>query len=379
VTTGAAGRVTIVGLGPGGPDLTTTATLAAIESVPVKLLRTARHPSAHLVREAASFDHLYDSLDTFEEVYSAIVEAVVTQAAEHGHVLYAVPGSPGVAERTVELLRIDTRVIVDVVPALSFLDLTWARLGVDPFADGVRIVDAHRFAVDVAGQRGPFLVAQCHSRSVLSEIKLAVDVAGAAADDAVLPTATVLHHLGLPDEQITSVPWHEIDHFSDADHLTSLWIPWLPESAGGAVTRLEEVMAQLRSRCPWDQQQTHESLAKYCIEEAAELAEAIRALTDIENDPTATDADEMDAVEHLADELGDVLFQVIFHSCLGQEDGRFTMASVTNGLIDKLVRRHPHVFGDVVATTVEEVRANWVTIKAQEQADAAAARAARRV
>jgi tetrapyrrole methylase family protein / MazG family protein len=381
--TGGPGRITVVGLGPAGPELANTATIAAIDAIAVRFLRTSQHPSASLVAgamvtEATTFDHLYETLPRFDDVYAAIVEALVVAARAEGHVLYAVPGSPSVAERTVELLLADGRVNVDVVPAMSFLDLTWTRLGVDPFAGGVRIVDAHRFALDVAGQRGPFLVAQCHSRAVLSDIKLAADVIVGDGRSVDMPIATVLHHLGLPDEVVIDVAWHEIDHFAEADHLTSLWIPWWPETAGSSITRLEQVMAQLRTTCPWDLEQTHESLAKYCIEEAHELAEAIRALSAVEENDSATDDDEQDAVDHLADELGDVLFQVIFHTCLGAEDGRFSMATVTNGLIEKLIRRHPHVFGDVVATTVEEVRANWVEIKAQERRDAEAARATRR-
>jgi tetrapyrrole methylase family protein/MazG family protein len=349
----------VVGLGPAGPDLLTAATLEAITRIPVRYLRTARHPSATVLADAESFDELYDRLDTFEEVYATVVERLVAAAARHGAVLYAVPGSPAVAERTVELLRCDERVAVEVVPALSFLDLAWARLGVDPFAAAATVVDAHRFADDVAGGRGPFLVGQCHSVRVLSDVKLAVE------PDADMPAVTLLHHLGLSDEQVVSVPWHEIDRTVRADHLTSLWIPRLPDGAGVAVARLERVMAELRERCPWDREQTHESLAKYCIEEADELAEAIRALSIAESvqDPAGEDA----AVAHLADELGDVLFQVVFHACLGAEHGRFDLASVADGLIAKLVRRHPHVFADVVVADAAEVKANWAAIKEAER------------
>ena len=148
---------------------------AAVARIPARYLRTSRHPTAGVVpgdqlrrrlRAAASLD----------DVYPAIVERLVAAPAdEHGEVLYAVPGSPLVAERTVELLRADPRVEVEIVPALSFLDLAWARLGVDPLAAGVRLVDGHRFAVEAAGQPGPLLVAQCDTRLVLSDIKLALD------------------------------------------------------------------------------------------------------------------------------------------------------------------------------------------------------------
>jgi len=108
-----------------------------------------------VVEGATSFDAIYDGAERVEDVYPAIVEALVTAAAEHGDVLYAVPGSPRVAERTVELLVADPRVDVTVSPAMSFLDLAWVRLGVDPMDAGVRVVDGRRFASDAAGERGP--------------------------------------------------------------------------------------------------------------------------------------------------------------------------------------------------------------------------------
>jgi len=94
-------------------------------------VRTARHPAASAIPDAKSFDNVYETAGSFDEVYARIVDALVEAAAEHGEVLYAVPGSPMVAERTVELLRDDERVVVELVPGMSFVDLAWDRLGVD--------------------------------------------------------------------------------------------------------------------------------------------------------------------------------------------------------------------------------------------------------
>src|SRR5262249_47563518 len=160
------GRVVVVGLGPAGPELLTAETIAVIERTPHRYLRTVRHPSAPAVPGANSFDELYDTAASFDEVYGAIVDPLVAAAAEPGVVFYAVPGSPAVGERTVDLLRADRRVAVDMVAALSYLDLAWAVLGVDPLAAGVRLVDGRRFAVEAAGEPGPLLVAQCDSRAV---------------------------------------------------------------------------------------------------------------------------------------------------------------------------------------------------------------------
>src|SRR5207253_2791183 len=132
--------------------------------------RLRRRPAAAAVGDATAFDAVYDSSASFDEVYARIVEAIVDAATNCGEVLYAVPGSPLVAERTVELLRDDPRIAVEIVPGLSFLDLAWARLGVDPVASGARVVDGRRFAVEAAGDRGPLLIAQCDTRATLSDV-----------------------------------------------------------------------------------------------------------------------------------------------------------------------------------------------------------------
>jgi tetrapyrrole methylase family protein/MazG family protein len=263
-----------------------------------------------------------------------------------------------VAERTVVLLRADPRVSVDVVPAPSFLDLAWERLGVDPVDVGVRIVDGTVFATAAAGERGPLLVAQCHSRAVLGEIKLAADDAS-GQDPA--RRAVLLHHLGLPDELVVEVPWAEIDRTLDPDHLTALWVARLAPPVAGELVALEELVRTLRAKCPWDQRQTHGSLARHLLEEAYEALDAIEAVSATEPDVAPRDLD------HLEEELGDLLFQVYFHAQLATEEGHFTLADVARTLHDKLVSRHPHVFGDAVAETPEDVAARWEVLKKAEK------------
>ena len=331
-------RVTVIGLGPAGTDLLTAGALAAIATIRPQFLRTRRHPAASALAEARSFDERYQQAGTIEEVYSGIVEDLVGAARASGHVLYAVPGSPAVAERTVELLLGDERVVTEVIPALSCLDLAWIRLGVDPLAVGVRVVDGHRFAVTAAGERGPLLVLQCDSPQVLADIKLAADP-GHEPD-----SITVLRHLGLPDEALEQLQWDELDRVQP-DHLTSLWIPTFAPAVGRELVRFAELVRTLREQCPWDAEQTHASLRRYAIEEAYEVAEAIDRL-------------DANGFEPLEEELGDLLFQVYFHSVLAAEEGQFTLADVARGIHDKLVRRHPHVFGG-------EAR-DWEALKAEE-------------
>ena len=116
--------------------------------------------------------------------------------------------------------------------------------------------------------------------------------------------------------------------------------------------------------CPWDREQTHASLAKHLIEEAWELHDAIAALD------TASEEERPRAISDLAEELGDVLLQVVLHSQIAQERGDFDLADVQDGLVRKIVRRHPHVFGEASATTTRDVQRNWEAIKASERAAA---------
>ncbi len=348
-------RIVIVGLGPGDVEFLTIGTKRAIDSIERHFVRTRRHPAAVVMAEAVSFDDVYESAAVMESVYPEIVERLIAAATESGEVLYAVPGSPIVAERTVELLLGDDRCEVEIIPALSFLDLTWARLGIDPMAVGVRIVDGHRFASDAAGERGPLLVAQCDSSEVLSDVKLALD-AGIDPCLAADATVIVLQRLGLADEVVREIPWIDIDRIS-ADHLTSLYIPELAAPVASEFMRFVELVAVLRAQCPWDQEQTHESLRRHLLEESYEVLEAIDHL----------DVEAGVGYDHLEEELGDLLFQVLFHSQLASEQGQFTIADVALNVHDKLRARHPHVFGDVEANDAEAVVRNWEQIKKEEK------------
>jgi tetrapyrrole methylase family protein/MazG family protein len=377
-------------MGPAGPELITANTLAVIARADVVFLRTSRHPSAEAFAGAGSFDLHYERAESFDQVYRAIVADIVaaTSVAAAGvagrhpgqgtRVVYAVPGSPTVAERTVALLREHLAVVggeidLEVHPAVSFLDLAFARVGVDPVTAGVKVVDGEAFAVEAAGQSGPLLVAQCWNPSVLSAIKLSVE-------PTLSDTVTVLHHLGLSDELVRELAWDDLDRSFVPDHLTSLWIPHLATPVAAELVRLDELVHTLRQRCPWDREQTHGSLARHLLEESYEVLEAIDVLAAIDaaapggatTSPRGDEGDEQDegeeqAVADLEEELGDLIFQVYFHAMLGAEAGRFTLADVARGVHDKLVSRHPHVFGDLDAATADEVATNWEALKKSEK------------
>ena len=261
------------------------------------------------------------------------------------------PGSPPVAEHTVEHLLGGPRVRTVTHAGLSFLGLTWVRLGVDPVEMGARLVDGHRFAVEAAGERGPLLVAQCDSRVVLSDIKLSVE-------DAPDEPVTVLQRLGLPDESVRQLNWWDLDREVEPDHLTSVWIPDLGTPVGAEVVRLDELVRRLRVEDPWKAAQTHDSLKRYLLEESYEVFEAID-----DHDP-----DSGHGADELCAELGDLLYQVVFHSAIAAEAGWFTLADVASGMHDKLVRRHPHVFDPGYDRTpeVHELIAAWESDKRAE-------------
>jgi tetrapyrrole methylase family protein/MazG family protein len=360
-----ASRVVVVGLGPAGLDLLLPAARSEIDRVPVRFARTERHPAITELLAAGltfeTFDAAYETAADFEELYPAIVASVIDAARDHGEVLYAVPGNPGVAERTVPLLRAaaGSELEVVVVPGLSFVDLAWTRLGRDPMA-GVHIVDAQDFVPAVAGRSGPILVGHCISPMVLSDLKLVL----LDALDAETPVV-ILQRLGLPDECITTVALSELDRSVTPDHLTSVFVDAGERSVAGDVARLLALAQRLRGPggCPWDAAQTHHSLTRYLLEEAYETVEVLELLPD---DAPAGEVD-LDAYARVEDELGDVLFQVVFHSILAAEAGAFDLGDIANGVHDKLVRRHPHVFGDAEADTPDAVLANWEQIKKAER------------
>ena len=262
-------------------------------------------------------------------------------------------------------LRDDERVRCDVLPALSFLDLAWARLGIDPVEAGVRLVDGHEFAAAAAGATGPLLIAHAHAGWVLSDIKLAVEEA--TGDEPVL----ILQRLGTPEELIVSTTWSELDRTVEPDHLTCVYVPALGAPVGAGYVRFHQLARTLREQCPWDREQTHASLVPYLVEETFELVDALEALDPA--DPATEEA--------LIEELGDLLYQIEFHATIAEQAGRFSIADVTAGIHDKLVRRHPHVFGDasratsgaseptgmVAAHDAATVIANWEQIKRAEK------------
>jgi tetrapyrrole methylase family protein/MazG family protein len=359
-TAGALGRVTVVGLGPGDDRYLTASALDAIDRAQHRYLRTAVHPSAAVVRDPITFDHHYRTAPDFDAVYRAIHADLRAAAIEYGEILYAVPGSPLVLERTVRSLRMDPDLEVVILPALSFLDLAYDRLGIDPIETGLSLIDGHRFALAAAAVSGPMLVAHTHAEWVISQIKLAVDD---PADQFGDPPVIGLQRLGTDDEMIVETTWSQMDRTIDADHLTTLYIPALRHPVAAEYQRFHQLARTLREQCPWDIEQTHQSLIPHLVEETYEVIDAIEAL----------DPDDPLSDHDLIEELGDLLYQVEFHATIAEQQGRFTIADVARGIHDKLVRRHPHVFGGDGAESPRPVldtagvEDQWESIKRTEK------------
>jgi tetrapyrrole methylase family protein / MazG family protein len=346
--------VRVVGLGPSTAEHITERTARLIHESPVVRFRTVVHPSAAHFGRVESYDALYERADSFDELYGEIADDLARLARESPdqEVLYVVPGSPVVAERTVELLRERGDVSVVTEPAVSVIDVACAALGRDPMNVGLRIADALASAQNLRGP-GPILLLQTYSPEILATVAERLPPS---------LTVTVLHHLGLEDESIVSMRADELTAFTDADHLTSLWIDEFRD-AGEAMSDLLDMMTRLRAECPWDQEQTHATLTRYLIEEAYEALDALEAFAHASEDGVPDEV----LVRHAEEELGDVLLQVVFHAELASEEGNFDFASIADAVRQKNINRHPHVFGDVTVANAEEVASRWEVLKQNEK------------
>lgn len=367
-------HITIVGLGPGALSLMSLETLDAMRAAKTVLLRTAQHPAADELAQYdirfTACDDLYETHETFEKVYAAIVARIMAAAERDVAVVYAVPGDPMAAERTVQLLLAagDARddLTVTVLPALGVLNLITQRLRLDP-GDGLLIADARDPLLRPSGEAPepedrpafhgttavnpgvPTIWLQVDTPLVASHLKIVL-LEHYPPDHPV----TVVTALGSADETITALELAELDRGTPITHLTSLYVPALPwEARRHTLPDIRAIMALLRSPrgCPWDREQNFASIRRTVIEEAYEVVEAIDR-----NEPAA-----------LADELGDLLLNVVFLAQLAAEEGVFTFDDVVQVLGEKLIRRHAHVFGDVEAASATAALRSWEAIKAGER------------
>ncbi len=367
--------ISVVGLGPGDWSQMTVGVLDRLLAADRIFLRTQVHPTVEPLRRrlraeqhVESFDAWYDRASSFDELYHGIVDSLLGEAlASARPIVYAVPGHPVMGERTVALLREkapERGVAVEVLDGLSFLEPLAAMLNFDPVSgfvqlvDGAMLVDTETAAFANAWQGAsprllrtghPVIIAQVYDRRVATAAKLwllerypdthPVSVVAAA---------------GTSLARRREVALAELDHSEAFDHLTTLVVPPLdPLLDVRGLATLPYITARLRAPegCPWDRKQTLHSLKAHLLEEAHEAVEAID-----EEDPEA-----------IAEELGDVLLLVAMLTQIAEEEGSLDLPHVIEAVTTKLIRRHPHVFGDLDLSSASAVLVNWERMKTAER------------
>ncbi|WP_019123155.1 nucleoside triphosphate pyrophosphohydrolase [Brevibacillus massiliensis] len=352
------GKIIVVGLGAGTLDQLPLGCYRLLKNGNRVYVRTREHPVVEQLEQegvaVTSFDDVYERHGTFDAVYSSIAASLLDQAKQQGELVYAVPGHPLVAEKTVQLLLKEAPqqdVSVEVKGGQSFLDPLFARLQIDPI-DGFALLDATSIRSEQVNPLLHTVIAQVYDKLTASDVKLTL--MEVFPDEYQVTVATAIGVSGL--ERIESIPLFELDR---VEHLGNLSLVYVPPTQEQAVLNrqfytLKRIVETLRSPegCPWDREQTHSSIRKNLIEETYEVLETI-------------DDDDPDA---MCEELGDLLLQIMLHAQMAAEDGFFTVEDIVAGLNEKLIRRHPHVFGEGGASNADEALANWQEIKAQEKA-----------
>ncbi|HII4438354.1 MAG: nucleoside triphosphate pyrophosphohydrolase [Clostridium perfringens] len=344
----------IMGLGPGAYEALTIGALKELKNNKNIYFRTEKHPTVDFLKDEGikfeSYDHAYEKYDSFDDVYKYIAEDLITKIKDDEDLIYAVPGHPLVAEKSVinliELCK-ENNVQYEVLPAVSFVDAMMEALQVDPI-EGVKIIDAFDMKNQILDKRVGTIITQVYNNFIASEVKLRL--LEGYEDDTEIIFVRAAGVEGL--ESIRKIPLYELDWQEDIDYLTSIYIP---KDLGNKkdFQDLLDIIETLRNPggCPWDREQTHESLKSALLEECYEVIDAI----------------ENEDEDALIEELGDVLLQVVFHASIGKEDGYFDIMDVIGGISNKMINRHPHVFGNEEANTSEQVLVNWDEIKKEEK------------
>ena len=348
-------QLTVIGLGAADFDQLQMGVYKQLKQAQNLYVRTEDHPVLRDLKAEgvafSSFDYVYEKHDAFAPVYEEIA-ALLVDRAKNEPVMYAVPGHPLVAEQTVQhLIEAEKRgeVILKIEGGQSFLDPIFGALKIDPI-EGFQLLDGTDLSMHDLNMRQHILIAQVYDAFSASEVKLTL--MEKYRDDY---PVTIVTAAGSSRERLTTVPLYELDHVAELDNLTTVYVPPVAsdEDALRDWTTFRKIIATLRgpNGCPWDQKQTHESLKKYLLEEAHEFLAAVDAQDD----------------NAMVEELGDVLLQVFLHAQIGEDSGYFNLEEVLASVSEKMIRRHPHVFGDVAVEDADEVTANWEEIKRKEK------------
>lgn len=340
------GRIEVVGLGAGDIEQLSLGVYRKLTNNNRKMYaRTLDHPVITELMasgvEFVGFDALYEASEQFASVYENITTTLL-EAAKEESIVYAVPGHPMLAEKTVQLLLEQKDITVDIIGGQSYLDDLFTSLQIDPI-DGFQFVDGTAFQREELNYRNQLIFCQVYDAFIASEVKLTL-LEDLPADYEV----TIVEAAGSNVEKIIHLPLEDLDRTLTLSNLTSVYVPPVPENLlTHEFTTLRGVIRTLRGEdgCAWDKVQTHESLREYAIEEVYELIAAINEEDD----------------EAIIEELGDVLLQVLLHSQIGEDQGYFTIDDVIQQIHDKMIHRHPHVFGE------SDVTKTWDELKQEEK------------
>ncbi len=342
--------VTLLGLGPGDPGLLTRQAWEWLERLSEVTLRTAQHPAVAAFPQHLKIE-LLEALAEREDGVAEMAARILELARRPGGVTYAVPGQPGMGEAVcAEIVRraAQERLPVRILPGVSFVEPALAALGLPPsprltLVDGLELAQHY---TPLFAPSAPVLVMHLGDAERTARVK-----------QTLLSTyppghpVRLVHAPGSAGEQVEDFPLSEVDRSQKIGPLSVLYLPSLGEEA--ALEGFQEVVARLRAPdgCPWDREQTHESLRKHLLEETYETLDAM---------------DRLDAAG-MAEEFGDLLLQIVLNAQIGYESGEYTMADVLRGIHTKIVHRHPHVFGEVQVDGVRGVLQNWEKLKADER------------
>lgn len=344
--------IKILGLGPGSPEALTLGTVNILKNSSKKYFRTEKHPTVDYIKELGieydTYDFAYEKFDSFDEVYNFIAEDIVEKAKSE-EIIYAVPGHPLVAEKSVKLI-IDkcneNKIEYKVYPSVSFVDVMMEALAVDP-VNGLKIMDAFDMKDQLLDKRCGIIITQVYDKYIASEVKLRLGEYYSDDMDIYFVRAAGVEGL----ESIRKIKIYEIDRQEDIDYLTSLYIP-KDNDAATDFKDLLDITSILRGPegCPWDKEQDLDSIKRYIIDECYEVVEAIKDKDD----------------DAIAEELGDLLFQIAFIADIEGEEGFFSMKNIIEGICKKMIDRHPHVFGGDSVDSTEKVLEKWDDIKREE-------------
>jgi tetrapyrrole methylase family protein/MazG family protein len=347
--------IVLLGLGPGDSELVTRQVWNILEACDELYLRTRLHPVVGDLPPRIrlhSFDELYENGDNIDGVNKSIVARILDLGRRPQGVVYAVPGHPFVGEAACPEIARRAKaegLALCVAEGMSFLEPAFTALGLDPLPR-LSLVDA----LELAGLHTPpfppdtpTLIAQVYSPAIAAKIKSVLT--NVYPDE---HPVELVHVAEAPAERVEHLSLSEIDHSQHISALTLLYVP--PLGSGTSFEAFQEVIAHLRAPegCPWDREQTHQSLRSSLLEETYEVLGALDS-----NDPA-----------DMREEFGDLLLQIVLHAQIAFEYGEFSMADVLQGIHSKIVRRHPHVFGDLKLSDAQGVLLNWERLKEQERA-----------